>query len=311
MFSELPKIFDRNFAVGYILPSSIFLVMNLGLAIEFELLPDLLNWLHSNPLIGITIIGFISLVGGVILMAANLNIIRIMEGYGRLNPLRLLLGIERRRYKKLHAEISTLDHEYKTCISTSKEFPTNSRLMRNQLMRKASERFPDQETLLLPTAFGNSIRAFEVYPRIMYGFESIQGWNRLLAVIPSNYLDFINSAKAQMDFWVNLGVISIMFVFEYFCLVLYTSQVNALWLTFIAIVISIIASIIATQCIRKWGELVKASFDIYLPMLHEELGFSIPKNKDEEREQWICFSQAIIYKLPKSMPNRSEKSDEQ
>ncbi len=42
MFSELPKIFDRNYAIGYFLPVAVFLVVSLGLIKGYGLLPQLL-----------------------------------------------------------------------------------------------------------------------------------------------------------------------------------------------------------------------------------------------------------------------------
>jgi hypothetical protein len=64
--------------------------------------------------------------------------------------------------------------------------------------------------LTLPTRFGNAIRSFEVYSRIIYGLEAIDGWPRLLAVIPADYRQAIDDAKAQVDFWVNIWMGSLL-----------------------------------------------------------------------------------------------------
>ena len=65
--------------------------------------------------------------------------------------------------------------------------------------------------MLLPTSFGNIIRVIEIYPRVMYGFESIEGWARLLAVIPTDYRNLINAAKSDIDFWINIFFLALFF----------------------------------------------------------------------------------------------------
>ena len=82
-------------------------------------------------------------------------------------------------------------------------------------MHQETIQFPDEEAWLLPTSFGNTIRAFEVYPRVMYGLDAIPGWLRILAVIPKDYRESVDNAKAQVDFWLNLWFLSILMIFEY------------------------------------------------------------------------------------------------
>ena len=84
--------------------------------------------------------------------------------------------------------------------------------------------YPDDEFWLLPTSFGNSIRAFEVYSRIMYGIDAIEGWSRLLAVIPTEYLEKINDSKANVAFWVNNLFLGGLAFLGYFVLALYTKS---------------------------------------------------------------------------------------
>lgn len=85
-------------------------------------------------------------------------------------------------------------------LEQGREFPDDRLMKRNRLKLEIVESFPDQERWLLPTSFGNTIRAFEVYPRVMYGIDSIIGWNRLLGVIPKEYGDLYNDAKTSGGF---------------------------------------------------------------------------------------------------------------
>ena len=65
-----------------------------------------------------------------------------------------------------------------------------------------------------------------------------------------------------------------------------------------------VASYRARSSAIGWGELVKATFDTFLPKLEKAIGIA-PGSQKQNRERWTGFSQAIIYRLPELMPERS------
>jgi hypothetical protein len=92
MFSKLPDLFERNFAVGFFLPIIAFLAASVCLLDGCGLLQTL--WVMDTAsqfgvLVGTTFIGLVSWLGGVFLLVTNRAMIRFLEGYGRFNPLRL------------------------------------------------------------------------------------------------------------------------------------------------------------------------------------------------------------------------------
>lgn len=302
MFGELPKLFDRNFAVGFFLPVAIFATLSGGILTQYGFAPDIISYLATDLLIGTTVLGLLSWVGGIFLLAINRDLYRFVEGYGKYNPIKLLSWIEKRRYKNSLDALDNLDEEYRMCIDNHKEFPAQSRIKRNKLIRQLAEEFPDKEEYLLPTPFGNVLRSFEIYPRVMYGLEAIDGWGRLLAVIPKDYLELIDAAKAQVDFWVNLGLAFILLEVEYLSLAyVFGSQLNW-WIILILLILATIAPFRATSSAREWGDYVKSAFDMFTPAMRETLGFELPKNRGEEKKQWTNFSQAIIYRVPERIP---------
>jgi hypothetical protein len=310
MFGQLPKLFNRNFAIGYFLPVAAFFAASLVLINGYGLLSAVLDVNDVGQidiLVGSTLIGLISWLGGISLLAMNKGIIRLMEGYGRYNPIRLFDVLERHRYRKIKQEISRLDKEYLAHLSQNEPIPQELRQKRNRLMRIMVERFPDDERWLLPTPFGNIIRAFEVYSRVMYGLDAVPGWNRLLMVIPEENRGLVDDAKAQVDFWVNLWLLSIVALIEYLGFVACTTQVKAYWFPVLAFCAALIGFSRASSSAIEWGSLVKSSFDVFLPELRKKLGFTEPSNEDAEKSQWCEFSQAIIYRLPKRLPTRIEQ----
>lgn len=309
MFGELPKIFDRNFAIAFFLPVATFVAASLGLVYAYDLFPTLVPMLKADILLGTTILGLATWLGGVILLAANRDVYRLFEGYWRLNPFRLLSFVERWRYRALKRQISDLDRIYDSYVSEGTKPPEELNTRRGRLLRFEAERFPDREEYLLPTAFGNTIRAFEVYSRVMYGLETIQGWSRLISVIPSNYLKLVDDAKAQADFWLNLRVLSCLFIVEYVGVAVYAKQLNYVWLPVAAFVFALAAAWRAKAAVVEWGEVVKASFDVYLPSLLTKLQFPFPATKDAEIKLWREFSQGIIYRWPELVPVRVERPE--
>jgi hypothetical protein len=305
VFGEVPKIIDRNFVIGFFLPFATFIAVTFGLANGYDLLPQVLQVLKADLLLGTTVLGLATWLGGTILLAVNRDLYGLLEGYGRFNPFRLFAWIERRRFKKLRQAILALDEKYKYYTSINSNLPQTLVNKRARLMQKEVEQFPD-EVWLLPTAFGNAIRAFEVYPKIMYGIDDIEGWIRLYAVIPKDYIKMIDDAKAQTDFWVNLWILGLLVIVEYVGVSIYTRQLRMLWIPLVTVVCILIISSRAGKSAIEWGSFVKASYDVFLPKLHKELQFPFPKTIEEEQNLWNKFSQAIIYRAPYLLPARSE-----
>lgn len=308
MFGELPKLFDRNFVVGFFLPVAIFITISVLIINPYPFGSQVVNLLTTDLLVGTTALGLLSWVGGIVLLAVNRDLYRVMEGYRAYNPLKLLGWMEKRRYRRAVRELEKLDNAYRECINSKKEFPVKSRKRRNELMRQLAEEFPDKEEYLLPTPFGNVLRSFEVYPRYMYGFEAIDGWGRLLAVIPKDYLELIDAARAQVDFWVNLGVVFILLQVEYIALAFVTGTPLQWWVVLLFIVLGALAPLRATSSAREWGDFVKSAFDVYRFKLLESLGIDIPENREKEKILWGRYSQAIIYRLPERLPDLKRKT---
>jgi hypothetical protein len=310
MFGELPKLFDRNFAVGFFLPVAIFIIFSGLILGQYPFVPDINALLGANLLIGTTIVGLISWIGGIVLLAINRDLYRLMEGYGSYNPLRIFGWWEKQRYRRLVQTLEKLDDEYRKWHEAGREFPAVSRIRRNLLMRQLAEEFPDKEEYLLPTPFGNILRSFEVYPRVMYGLDSIDAWGRLLAVIPKDYLQLIDAAKAQVDFWINLELAVVLLLVEYEVFALTTGSSLNLWIVFLLLVLGTIAPLRATNSAGEWGGFIKSAFDVYRFKLLESLGMNAPKNREEERRLWKQYSQAIIYRLPDSLPDLKKDTSE-
>ncbi len=307
--ADIPKIFDRNFIVAHLLPAAAFV----GFSLKITHRQDLMTFGGLPG--GAGFIAFCSLVA-IFLLAANRSITRLFEGYPFKNR-RCLTWVQRRRFLQLQRRLVVLDNQW----------PLDPKLEieRSALMVRLAERFPDEEHWILPTSFGNAIRAFEVYSRKMYEFQIIEGWTRLLTVVPKEFRELLDAAKADTDLWVNVWFLSLVgFVdglFSRFTVHRPSEGTNhwllgqlgimtfgpelEMWLSCaIAMTSAFCAAWLATRAAVEWGSLVKASVDVYLPSLYRVLSFQEASDAKSVKDQWMRFSAAIKDRRPDQMPER-------
>lgn len=305
MFSELPKLFDRNFAIAYFLPVGLFIAASTWLLKSVGYWAKIETVLTGTTIVDTTLAILIGWIVGILLLVLNREIYRFLEGYNTYNPLRIFGNRAKQKYKAKVTRKDWLDDNYSNLTA-------DERSERTKLMKELVESYPDREELVLPTAFGNALRAFEVYPRVMYGFEGIDGWPRILAVLPKDYRELIDDAKAQVDWWVNLGVMSLLFLIEFWYVVFskwgltpywYITALNILLPLAIYLALNYLLLWRATSAAIGWGDYVKSAFDLYRFALLESLGIEAPKTRDAERKLWTKFSQAILFNLPDSLPD--------
>lgn len=205
MFAELPKLFGKNFAIGFFIPASTLEIALWYIAVEYGFRDAIKNILKTDLLIGATLVVFIVWLGAILLMAVNRPLLRTLQGYGKWHPLkcrrrglsnefneRMLPAIERQK------EVD----EARAQGHPDPELAENHR----ERLQSAVTDFPDKPGDVLPTRFGNRMRAFEVYSRVVYGLDAIPAWPRLQAVLPAQIRERLDEAKAQVDFAVNLLV---------------------------------------------------------------------------------------------------------
>ena len=212
MFAKLPDLLGKNFVIGYLLPAFTFVVLNYLIDGAYNFLPNniSLSYISTVSLTEqITIIVLLSFVAGILLLIFNRDIIVLLEGYGKFNPFRVLHGWQKSRYNKLKQDITGVKTTYLELTEQNKAVPSETLARYEELLTQRSRDYPDKEEYVFPTAFGNTLRAFETYAREMYGADAIPIWTRLLAVIPEDYRQFIDTAKTQVDFWVNTWFIMI------------------------------------------------------------------------------------------------------
>jgi hypothetical protein len=223
-----------------------------------------------------------------------------------LNPLKLLRWIEVGRFRRLQSAIEALDAERNILSQLDLSLDARSSERAKRLFRERAERFPHAEHLVLSTSFGNVIRAWEMYPQVMYGIDAISGWDRLIFLVPEKERSLVSQDKAFVDFWVNIWFLSLIVLVEYSALLVFSRERGSLW-ALLSIPMAVIASNRARRAAAGWGKGVKAAFDVYLPDLREKLGLNPELSRQDEKRQWDQVSRAIVYRDPGALPPRVSK----
>ena len=150
------------------------------------------------------------------------------------------------------------------------------------------------------------MRAFEMYPAEVYGADSITIWLRLGSVIPKDFQELINDARAQVDFFVNIWFLAWVLALAVFARAVaerfhwakaagHDSLATAIPIV-LCLVVAYVSYTWALGRIIAWGDMVKSAFDCYLPALAKQLGYALPSEESARRAFWTDFSKLAIYR---------------
>jgi hypothetical protein len=214
MFNSLSKLADKSFVLGFFLPAFICTVAIVALTRDLPPLDAFLrDWTQQKTFANLTVTLLAIWTSSVLLMAGSHWMYRVLEGYAW--PLNSKFLRERQlERRKSHRE--KMRQAYQTIARTSSSSETDMaadadadaarerdrledevRFAYMRLRRESLLEYPEQRELVLPTRFGNVLRAFEMYAGNVYGVESIHAWPRLLAVVPSEYQTALADARAR------------------------------------------------------------------------------------------------------------------
>lgn len=296
MFSDVSKLFSREFIVGYFLPSVLFLIASAYLQELFQPLSttnltSLATQFENFWAFPAAI--FLGWILALILLAANSTLMRMLEGYYFRG--KVFLRFERWQFRKLKSKIGAIEKTYLQEMEKQDDVSMPTVTQYKLLLAKYRTRFPPEEKDLLPTSFGNTIRAFEYYPLEMYGIDTITVWPRIIALVSTEYRQDLSVAKSQLDLALNLFYLSLVIIIQYIGYWLIIRQFSFPLLPILTILVAWISYRYALSAASHWGELVKGVFDLYRIPLAKQLGVELGESWADEKKSWYSFSQSLLY----------------
>lgn len=300
MFGALPGLADRSFIIGYLVPAIVLALVSGYLFSDLnsvQLMSAAAN-AADGKLDDIVVAAAFVWFTGLGLMILNRPITQMLEGY--YGP--FVLGGPRAaaKWRALTAERQALGDEWSN--SAEGAFPEEKRLRYEVLGALLSSQFPVEERLVLPTRFGNAMRAFEGYSRLIYGADSIMLWPHLLSVVPDAMRSSIDDAQSQVSCATNLTLVG--FIIIGICLIRFSISIpthaEVIYPTVIgvAILATWFCYEMAIERALAMGGVVKAAFDCYLPALSKIMGFQPTGKLEDERAFWEAVSRRLVYRRP-------------
>lgn len=288
----LAGLFSRNFVIGNLAPSLLFVITTTFLSPLPKSL--LLGDLGTEPSWSIIFFLFLfSTAIALFLHLANYQLIRFYEGYWP-SPFHFLLfpslRLQRWQYRRMKAKVDKLQNYEKY-----------------DLLIQFVDRFPQKEYELTPTKLGNMIRAFETYPYQRYRIDAVTLWPRLLTVIPEGQVSAIAEAVAGLNFFLNASFLTLSLVLTS---ILVSTRTHIQLVGFTVFLIALSYVFYQSACTRAswWGELVKSAFDVYRFDLLKQLHVQLPAqlSLQEERKLWEQIHWSMKYLRDPDPPIHSD-----
>jgi hypothetical protein len=340
MLSTLSSLADRNFILGFFLPVAVAAVALLSLFQDVPFVADL--WIaaqNADSIVALTSVLLAIWLLSALLMIANVPLYQLLEGYW--GPLAVAKWSKdavksatdaRKNIRTLEAAATEASDAYNkmekkvTADAASAEDLKKAKATRDHAqqafdlaLRDYQAKFPDPPGAALPTEFGNVIRAFETYPSEVYGAEGITTWLRMAGVVSDSFQKILDSAHAEVDFFVNICFLALALAFLaalrlIACLLLwvlpsglsfddafvYCTAIGGChaWLDLVAMGAALVTSRLsyrfAISRARAWGDLVRSAFDLYLPALARKLGYDLPGTLTDRRRFWKAMNHTFL-----------------
>jgi hypothetical protein len=293
--SDISGIFSRFFITGFFLPS-FFVLSGLWLFVSDELLPADLKNEHKGA--QILVLGGLAVLIGLAALGLRFPIIRLFEGYplrGRAG--RFLIPAQCWSYQRLKERNPT---SVGTKWRLDRRFPTGD-TEENNLKR------------LLPTRFGNIIRAAEDHAYSRWGLDHIAVWPRVDPLLNEREQELHSNARSDLFFYVNsaLGsiVIGVVLVIDQAVYGRLSGAVNLVYA--IPFALAYVLYRMSLSAAEGWGLEMRASVDLHHLDLYDKLGVRRPLTPEDEKKTIAPAVNAFLL-TGKALPSEIwAKSDEQ
>jgi hypothetical protein len=316
VFSGLPKLADKAFVIGFLVPA---ILAAFAILIGFQECP----WVATSAkamagaadLGKLTLIASVIILAGLLLLLVNRPIYRILEGYVGPFTLQCFKDQATKRWDARNAILVELRK------NTDRARDESAKEMARQAERiylaKIRRRYPKARSNTLSTRFGNANRALETYAADVYDVEAILIWPRLSAIVPKSLQDKLTDARAQVNCFANITVLA-----SVVCLIRLSAwagegivrllagptagyghfSVSSVALgslgTLILVGAAWAAYEMAIEHVIALGDQVKVAFDLYLPQLPMRLGLEFPADAAGRKTFWAALEEAYNFQNP-------------
>jgi uncharacterized membrane protein YvlD (DUF360 family) len=173
--------------------------------------------------------------------------------------------------------------------------------------------YPPNPDDILPTKFGNILKASESYAGTRYGLDGVEFWPRLIHVIPPPYQELIEGSRNELSFLVNMSFLAI--VFFVLCVVAILYNFIGPSLNSVSMPLKFVgfgyafqyaaAGLIALACnwlfnkastfsVSSFGIMIRSAYDLFRLDLLEKFRLKMPTDSDKEFYMWNNLNELIL-----------------
>jgi hypothetical protein len=291
-FSDVASVLSRRFILGTFIPLVAALVI-LWQVVDDAFLPQVLEQRADGT--GLLVIGASAVVLGLLCQATTYPVLRLLEGYPLIDHSTKLANWLKTKQERTRRDLTTLSDAVAPEGSTESAVRETQRRADNAGFRLYRE-FPPEGVDVLPTRFGNALRAAERYPNDRYGMDGVVFWPRLEPLFTEQERALQDDAQTSIDLFVNVllaGIASGLIL-----------VVDAIFFSTIALDFPLrfapfgVAAFAYSQAVRAavgWGDQIRATFDLHRLDIYQAMGLKRPTSLSQERERAETLGQFIVY----------------
>jgi hypothetical protein len=310
--ADVAGIFSRKFIVGFFIPA-FFATFALSLLVNRRALPR--PYLRASGGAKVLIVGAVALLVGLLLSGLHYSVLRFLEGYwlidepqgspwARLARATRFVQVKQRAGRRMEARW-TREYERLEAMTTDPEGSPE----RTRAALELHDRYPATARLVLPTRFGNVIRSFETHPRRRYGLDGIATWPRIALLLSDPERAELEDAATDLAFWVNSLVMvgvggALLFAERLWHRPGEAAATVGVELAIVAVVV-ILCNWMYNHSVAaaiRWGEPIRAAFDVHRLDLYDKLGVRQPRSQGEENEIARAVNRLLLFAEP--LPDR-------
>ncbi len=228
-------------------------------------------WLHQDlkpehTALLLFMLLFIMMLGNAIVSRLTFPVLRLLEGYGWLwTPFRRLVTDLADRYYFVPRTEAFCQ------LGNPAHLPPDKREYYLRLENEQLYLLPKHDRL--PTRLGNILRSHERRPAQKYGLDALVCWQYLWMVMPESAKKDLSIERENLDDSVKIWLWSVLFL-------LWT--VWAWQAVFVSLVLVFATYSRILQAAKTYGKLQEAGFDLYRPLLYQNLRFPLPEDPTTE-----------------------------
>jgi hypothetical protein len=328
---DITEKFGGNFFVAAFVPALGFVA--LGMVVFGPIFPTGLLKRFQNPFFGqewLTLL-VLTVIIGFSLSSLNTFIYKIFEGYMLLVRLPGVRQRMQRQASRLQDDIQLVRVKLADAENRGESEEVVQGIRDDLYYRLAEyqQQFPRTNEAVLPTAFGNILRAAEDYPSERYSIDSVVLWPRFIHAMPAAYFDKVDQSNNGLGFLINCSTLSILtavcsvfaagyqLIFAgiapstkpapdqlppspiYFVQIteaqfVYTQRVVGYLIFGVLMLVLAYLFYRATLPIaRQYGNMIRSAYDLFRFELLKQFNLPLPQNLNAERDRWRQLSEFV------------------